>query len=145
MSEHEKRWTVVEGSAKAFVQTVTSGPHTLIADEPPDVGGTDKGPSPFDLLASALGACTSMTLGMYARRKEWPLEHVRVRVRPTKVRASDLPGGEGKQGIVDVFDREIELTGNLDDEQRARLLEIANKCPVHQALTKECLVRSKLV
>ncbi|NUO53329.1 MAG: OsmC family protein [Polyangiaceae bacterium] len=139
MSEQWTRWATVEGSAKTFPQTMAVGPHKWTADEPVEKGGTDTGPEPFEILSSALGACTSLTLGIYARNKGLPLDHVRVRVRHGKA-----PAPEGT-GTVDVLEREIELTGDLTEDQRKRLLEIAEKCPVHKALTRGVSVRSKLV
>ena len=112
----------------------------LVADEPLSVGGTNSGPTPYDYLAAALGACTSMTLRMYADRKKWPLEAVTVKVRHQKVHAEDSQGDAagGKARKLDRFERVIALNGSLDDEQRARLLEIANRCPVHRTLEAEC-------
>lgn len=109
----------------------------LIADEPASVGGTETGPTPYDLLAAALGACTTMTLRMYADRKDWPLEAALVRVRHSKVHAEDSARdaeGAPRGGKMDRFERELELIGPLDEEQRLRLLEIANRCPVHRTL-----------
>jgi uncharacterized OsmC-like protein len=136
---------VVRGSAAGFAQDIRIGPHRLQADEPVEVGGTGAGPSPYELLAAALGACTSMTLGMYARRKHWPLEDVTVRLRHSKIHAIDCAECETKEGMLDRIDRDIELAGNLTDEQRAKLLEIADKCPLHRTLTRGMQIRSRLV
>ncbi len=139
------RQVVVEGSARGFAQVITVGGHVLAADEPVEVGGTDTGPGPYDLLLAALGSCTSMTLAMYARRKEWPLEMVRVRLRHSRVHAADCEDCETKVGWLDRIERDIELVGSLDEAQRARLVEIANKCPVHRTLTSEVVIRTRLV
>ncbi len=135
----------VHGSAKGFAQQITAGAHQLIADEPVSVGGTDTGPDPYQLLLSALGACTSMTISIYARRKQWPLEAVTVRLRHSRVYAADCEEAETKEGMLDQLDRDIELIGQLSDEQRTRLLEIANRCPVHKTLTSEIHISTRLV
>jgi putative redox protein len=124
---------VAEADPDGFAQDVTmsGGRHRMMADEPLSFGGTDRGPSPYQLLAAALGACTSMTLRMYARRKEWPLEHLRVDVTHDRLHAEDAPGADGR---VDVFRRTVSIAGRLDAAQRARLLEIADRCPVHRTL-----------
>ncbi len=124
---------VAEADAAGFLQDISSGPHQLLADEPKAMGGSDRGPSPYGLVAAGLGACTSMTIRMYARRKEWPLEHVSVDVTHAKVHAQDCEDcGPGAK--IDQFRREITLEGDLDDEQRQRLGEIADRCPVHRTL-----------
>jgi uncharacterized OsmC-like protein len=139
------REVVVEGSAKGFAQTVTVDRHVSAADEPVEAGGTDTGPGPYDLLLAALGACTSMTVALYARRKQWPLESVLVRLRHSKVHADDCGDCETKAGMLDRIERDIDLKGSLAGDQRARLLEIANKCPVHRTLTSEIDIRTRLV
>jgi putative redox protein len=135
---------LVRGSGKSYAQAIVAGPHPLCADEPFASGGTGTGPSPYDLLLAAPGACTSMTVGMYARRKNWPLEGVVVRLRHTKVYADDCTGCETKTGILDRIDRELEFAGPLTDEQRSKLLEIAEKCPVHRTLKSGIDIRSWL-
>lgn len=137
--------TVVQGAAVGFAQQITVGRHQLIADEPVAAGGTDTGPDPYDLLVSALGACTSMTIAMYARRKEWPLEGVTVRLRHSRIHAADCEECETKDGKLDRIEREIALQGSLTAEQRGRLVEIANLCPVHKTLTSEINIRTRLV
>ncbi|PYS94430.1 MAG: hypothetical protein DMF50_12515 [Acidobacteria bacterium] len=139
------REVVVEGSAKGFAQMIAVGGHVLAADEPVEAGGTDTGPGPYDLLLAALGSCTSMTVTMYARRKEWPLETVRVRLRHSRIHAADCENCETKVGWLDQIERDIELVGSLDEAQRARLVEIANKCPIHRTLTSELVIRTRLV
>ena len=132
---------VTENDIGTYAQTVTvGGVHTLAADEPTDHGGNDTGPSPYDFLLTALGACTSMTIRMYADRKGWPLEHVRVRLSHDKIHAEDCHACETKTGKIDVIERAIELTGDLDTDQRARLMDIADKCPVHRTLHSEIVV-----
>ncbi len=127
---------VAEVGFGRYAQVVYDGKHRLTADEPVESGGLDTGPSPYRLLLAALGACTSMTLRMYAERKKWPLRHVAVRLRHSKSHAQDSAGTEDKPAKIDHIEREIELSGELSDEQRRRLLEIANKCPVHQTLER---------
>jgi putative redox protein len=136
---------VVSGSAAGFAQEIRAGRHRLAGDEPISAGGTDTGPGPYDLLLAALGACTSMTVGLYARRKQWPLESVTVRLRHSKIHAADCESCETKEGRLDRIQRDIELHGSLSDEQRARLIEIANKCPVHRTLTSEIDIRTQVV
>lgn len=128
-----------------YMQTVRSGRLAFTADEPLDVGGNDAGPGPYDLLLASLGACTSMTLRMYAEMKKLPLQRVRVKLSHRKIHAEDCADCSTREGKVDEITREIELHGDLTDEQRQRLLEIANKCPVHRTLTSEIKVRSQLV
>ncbi len=134
---------VTERDPDAFEQSVRIGRHVLVADEPESSGGHDRGPDPYGFLLAALGTCTSMTLRMYARHKGWPLEHVAVHLRHEKVHAKDCEDCESKDGKVDQIHREIRIVGDdLDDEQRARLLEIADRCPVHRTLGSETKVRT---
>jgi putative redox protein len=135
---------VVKGSGIGFTQEIAAGPHRLHADEPVSAGGTDSGPNPYDLLLASLGSCTSMTLAMYARRKGWPLEGVVVRLRHSRVHAADCADCETRAGMLEVIERDIALTGPLGPEQRARLLEIANRCPVHRTLTSRIEIRTTL-
>jgi putative redox protein len=137
-------WVVVHGSATGFSQEIAAGRHRLQGDEPISAGGTDTGPNPYDFLLAALGSCTSMTIAMYARRKQWPLEAVTVRLRHSKVYAQDCAECETKEGKIDRIERDIELAGALDAEQKSKLLEIANKCPVHRTLTSEINIRTRL-
>jgi putative redox protein len=136
---------VVRGGATGLVQDIEVGRHRLTADEPVSAGGADAGPSPYDYLLVALGTCTSMTLSMYARQKQWPLEGVTVRLSHSRIHAADCAECETKEGKLDRIEREISLTGGLSAEQRARLLEIADRCPVHRTLTSEISIRSRLV
>ena len=135
----------VWGDAAGFAQQIAVGSHRLKADEPISVGGTDTGPNPYDLLLASLGACTSMTVAMYARRKDWPLESVTVRLRHSKIHAADCDECETRDGLVDRIERDIELGGALTEEQSSRLLEIAGKCPVHRTLTSEINIRTQLI
>jgi putative redox protein len=134
----------VRGGATGFAQEIIAGAHRLTADEPVAAGGADTGPSPYDYLLVALGSCTSMTIAMYARRKQWPLAGVAVRLEHSKIHATDCAECETKEGKLDRIDREITLTGPLTEEQRTRLLEIADRCPVHRTLTSEIVIRSRL-
>ncbi len=127
-----------------FQQDVLNGPHRMLADEPPSVGGTNTGPTPYGYLLAGLGACSSMTVRMYADRKKWPLERVSVSLHHDKIHATDCEECETREGKIDTIEREIELTGPLDAEQRARLLEIADKCPVHRTLHSEVQIVSRL-
>ena len=136
---------LVTGTAPSLAQDIVVGRHRLTADEPAAAGGTDRGAGPYDLLLAALGACTSITLSLYARRKQWPLVRVIVRLRHAKVYAIDCATCETREGMVDHIERDVELIGNLDVEQRARLLEIANRCPVHRTLTSEIDIQTRLV
>jgi len=137
---------VVRIGAAGYTTDIDAGGHPLVADEPVSAGGCDQGPSPYQLLNAALGACTAMTLRMYADRKQWPLDGVRVHLDHAKVHASDCADcPEGSSSRVDVIEREITLSGALDDAQRQRLLEIADRCPVHRTLHEPLLVRSRLV
>ena len=140
----EPRTVVVDGSAAGFAQSITVGRHQLACDEPTDVGGSDTGPTPYDLLLAALGSCTSMTVAMYARRKRWPLEAVTIRLRHAKIHAADCEACETKEGRLDRIERTVELTGALSDDQRTHLLEIANNCPVHRTLISEIHVETRL-
>jgi putative redox protein len=135
---------IVRGDAAGFAQQITAGPHHLQSDEPASAGGTDTGATPYDLLLAALGSCTSMTLGMYARRKQWPLTRVTVHLRHSREHAADCAACETTDAKLTVIDRQIELDGALSEEQRTRLLEIANRCPVHLTLTSTIDIRTTL-
>lgn len=135
---------VAETGAGKFHNRVVSGAHHLVADEPASVGGLDSGPSPYDFLAIGLGACTSMTLRMYAERKGLKLERISVRVAHGKVHAHDCAECEAREGRIDRFEREIELTGDLGEDERKRLMEIADKCPVHRTLEQSCVIATRL-
>jgi putative redox protein len=136
---------IVHGDAAGFAQQVEIGPHNLKGDEPVASGGTDTGPTPYDYLLAALGTCTSMTISLYARSKGWPLENVTVSLHHSKIHATDCAECETKVGKIDRIEREIHLAGNLTAEQRAKLMEIADRCPVHQTLTSEINVKTREV
>jgi len=128
---------VAERHRGRYQQTVRVGSHELVADEPASVGGDDAGPNPYEYLLAALGACTSMTMRMYAERKGLPLEHVAVQLRHEKIHAQDCATCETTVGMVDRIERRIAMRGELTAEQRASLMAIADKCPVHRTLHAE--------
>jgi uncharacterized OsmC-like protein len=132
---------IVRGTARDFLQEVVSGRHHLQADEPKDYGGGDAAPGPYDYLLTALGVCTSMTIGYYARRKKIPLENITVSLRHFRIHAKDCEECETKAGMLDRIDLQIELTGSLSGEQRTELMAIAAKCPVHRTLKSEIDIR----
>ena len=140
---HNPPHVIVRGSAAGFAQHIEAGEHQLSADEPIESGGTDTGPSPYDLLLAALGSCTSMTIALYARRKNWPLQEVVVSLWHSKIHAADCAECETREGKIDRIEREIQLIGSLTSEQRSKLMEIADKCPVHRTLTSEINIRTK--
>ena len=135
---------VVESGEGKFTEHLLDGRHQLVADEPVTAGGDDRGPGPYELLLMALGACTTMTLRLYADRKKWPLARVSVRLHHGKIYAQDCADCETKQGMLDRIERVIELDGGLDPAQRQRLLEIADMCPVHRTLTSEIKIETRL-
>jgi putative redox protein len=135
---------VRETGAGKFQQEISVGAHRFLADEPTSAGGQDSGPTPYDLLAAALGACTAMTLRLYADAKKLPLERVGIELRHEKIHAADCADCETREGKVDRIDRVIELEGPLDAAARQRLLEIADKCPVHRTLHAEIRVSTRL-
>jgi uncharacterized OsmC-like protein/esterase/lipase len=133
---------VRETGAGLYQQEIMSGPHRFLADEPVKVGGQDTGPGPYDLLLAGLGACTSMTLRLYAERKDLPLDRVSVRLTHEKVHAEDCAECETRHGTIDRIDRKITLEGELSPDQRKRLIDIADKCPVHRTLESEIDIRT---
>lgn len=132
----------VRSAGALYAQDVTMGEHSLTADEPSDLGGGGSGPNPYDLLLASLGTCTSMTLQMYAKRKQWPLEGVVVHLRHDRIHAADCADCETKEGKVDRIERVIELAGPLSGEQRDALLAIADRCPVHRTLSGEISIQT---
>jgi putative redox protein len=131
---------VTESGARPYGQRITAGGHQLIADEPAAIGGADSGPTPYDLLLAGLGACTAITVRMYADRKGWPLRQTTVRLRHQRIHAKDCADCETRTGQMDQIERELQFEGELTDSQRARLLDIAERCPVHRTLHSEVLV-----
>lgn len=137
LSEAPRRVVVRETRNGKFQQTVSIGPHQMLADEPVAAGGDDTGPGPYDFVLAGLGACTSMTMRLYADHKSLPLERVTVTLKHSKIHAEDCAECETKAGMLDRIERVIAIEGALDAEQRGKLMEIADKCPVHRTLTSE--------
>ena len=138
-----ERTQVIVSSLEGLAQQIVSGEHRWRADEPMPFG-TDTGPAPYDLLLASLGTCTSMTLRLYAQRKGIDLQRITVRLQHYRIHAEDCRDCETKSGSLDRIDREIELSGNLDEIQKQRLLEIAERCPVHRTLKAEINIRTSL-
>ena len=129
-------------SGERYLQEVDAGHHRLLGDEPEAVGGSDRGPGPYDYLLIALGTCTSITLRMYADRKGWALESVEVRLSHARIHARDCEDCETKEGMLHEIQSAVRLKGDLDEPQRKRLLEIATRCPVHRTLSSEIKIRT---
>ncbi|HFE38257.1 MAG TPA: OsmC family protein [Gammaproteobacteria bacterium] len=140
----KKQYVIVRSEGEDYTTEINANGHALIADEPIALGGKNLGPSPYELLASSLGACTAMTLQMYAKYKKLHLDSVTVYLQHNKVHAEDGAGCENKAKKIDVIERKIEVKGNLSEKQRERLLEIADRCPVHQTLRKSVKIKSWL-
>jgi uncharacterized OsmC-like protein/fermentation-respiration switch protein FrsA (DUF1100 family) len=145
LGEAPRRVIVQETRASKFQQNVTVGPHRMLADEPVAAGGQDTGPGPYDFLLAGLGACTSMTMRMYADRKSLPLERVTVTLKHSKIHARDCEECETREGMLDQIEREISIAGALDADQRTKLMEIADKCPVHRTLHSEIRIVTRAV
>ncbi len=128
-----------------YIRNISVGPHLFQSDEPSDYGGNDAGPNPYELLLAALGACTSITVRMYAERKQWPLQEVHVAPSYARVHAEDCAECDTKNVIVDQIELGISFTGDLSEDQRRRLLEIANKCPVHRTLASQVQIHTRLL
>ena len=143
--EAPRKVVVQETRKSKFNQTITVGPHHLVADEPVAAGGEDAGPGPYDFLLASLGACTSMTMRLYANRKSLPLDRVTVTLKHSKIYAKDCEECETREGMLDQIERDIAIDGALDAEQRKKLMEIADKCPVHRTLTSEIRIVTKAV
>lgn len=145
LPEDPRKVVVQETRKSKFNQIITVGPHHLVADEPVAAGGADAGPGPYDFLLAGLGACTSMTMRLYADRKSLPLERVTVTLKHSKIYAKDCEECETRDGMLDQIERDITMDGALDAEQRKKLMEIADKCPVHRTLTSEIRIVTKAV
>ena len=144
-TDKNKVHVVVHGNADNFQQEIVAGKHHLVADEPVSAGGSDAGPDPYDYLLTSLGACTSMTIGFYARRNHLPLESITVSLSHSRIYAADCEECETQEGMLDRIDVDVELTGQLTPEQRAKLMQVAAKCPVHRTLTSEINIRLRAV
>ena len=143
--EHPEPGTVVVTASGdgTYTQQVTTATHELLVDEPVAVGGADAGPNPYELLLASLGSCTAITLRMYANRKGIPLTRVTIRLRHDRIHAEDCARCETERGMLSRITREIELEGELDDDQRAKLMLIADKCPVHRTLSSEIAIETR--
>lgn len=137
------RAVIVNSQGSGLLQTIQIGQNRLQSDEPLD-SGNEGGPNPYELLLAALGACTSMTLRMYADRKQWPLQGVQVRLGHSRIHAEDCAACDTREGMLDQIDVEISLIGDLSESQRQRLMEIADHCPVHRTLLGEIQIRMSL-
>jgi putative redox protein len=135
---------VVHGGPSGLRQEIAAGAQHWVADEPTSVGGTGSGPTPYDFLLGALGACTSMTLRLYADRRKWPLQGVTVRLSHQRIHREDCVNCEEKDAYIDKVERKLELAGPLTEEQRARLLDMAERCPVHRTLQRQMQVHTVL-
>ena len=143
-TDNDQNQVIAQIGKSGYVTDIMAAGHGLVADEPATMGGTDRGPAPFDFLMAGLGTCKAMTLRMYSDRKQWPLDAVTVKLNHKKIDAADCETCQTKEGQLDQFDCEIELSGELDDQQKQRLLQIADRCPVHRTLHSEVVVKSKL-
>lgn len=137
----EPKEVVIYGDGEGLHQEVFVGSHRLAADEPPESGGSDRGPDPYDLLLASLGVCTSITLTMYAQREGLPLRGVTTRLQHSSIHADDCAECDTKEGKIDAIKLNIELDGPLSNEQHSQLTEIAEKCPIHRSLTSETIIR----
>jgi putative redox protein len=135
---------IVRGTGDGFAQEIVAGSHCFNSDEPARAGGTETGPTPYDLLLPSLGSCTSITVAMYARRKQWSLQRVTVRLRHSRVHAEDCAACATRDARLTVIEPDIALEGALDADQRARPLAIANRCPVHLTLSSQIDIRTRL-
>lgn len=138
--------TVVEATTGNYTNNITtSGGHQMIADEPKELDGDDKGATPYDFLLSALGSCKSMTMRMYANHKGYKLENVEINLSHSKIHAKDCENCESEKGLVDYIETEIKITGDLSEEERLKIFQIAEKCPVHRTIMNEIYIDSTLI
>lgn len=137
------RNVVIDDERLRYVQNISVGPHVLQADEPAEAGGLDAGPNPYELLLAALGTCAAITVRMYAERKQWPLEGVHVELSWARVHADDCADCDAELLLVDGIEMELSFLGNLSEDQRRRLIEIANKCPVHRTLSSRVSIHTR--
>jgi len=135
---------MVDDGAVRYSQTISAGPHLLRGDEPVEAGGSDTGPNPYELLLAALGSCASITVRMYADRKQWPLEGVHVELSYSGVHVEDSAACDTETRMITGIEMELSFVGDLSEQQLQRLLEIANKCPVHRTLTSRIQIRGTL-
>ncbi len=138
------RSVVVEAGRLPYAQNISVGSHLLQGDEPVSAGGSDVGPNPYELLLAALGSCTSMTVRMYAERRQWPLEGVHIEMSYARVHAEDCTACDKELTLVDGIEMELSFFGELSQSQRQRLMEIANKCPVHRTLESPIPIHARL-
>ena len=136
---------VVSERDRKFSQTIQSDDHRWIADEPAAVGGSNLGPDPYEHLLAALGSCTAMTMRMYANRKKWPVEHISIELDHSRDHGADCSECDEEHKQIDVITRAVSITGDLDDKQRARMMEIADKCPVHRTMHNKLVVKTNVV
>jgi len=135
----------VKSGPLRYAQTISAGPHVFRSDEASDVGGNDAGPNAHELLLASLGACANITVQMYAQRHQWPLQGVQAAVSYARVLAENPPDSDAKIGMIDQLQVEISFVGDLSEEQQARLLEIAGRCPVHRMLVSQVQIQTRLV
>jgi putative redox protein len=138
------RTVSVDAGPSRYIQNISVGPHAFPADEPVEVGGNDAGPNLYELLMAALGACASITVRMYTERKLWPLQGVHLGLSYSRVDAEDCTECDTEVRMVDQMEMEISFIGDLSEDQRTRLMEIANKCPVHRTLSSQVQIRSRI-
>ena len=143
--EETKHGSVLVRTTDSYTTEIRTAHHSLLADEPKSLGGNNLGPTPYGLLLASLGSCTSITLRMYINRKQWDVQEINVHLEHEKVHSKDCEDCESESGMIDIIQMKLEFIGNLDESQRARLLEIAHKCPVHKTMTTETKIKASLI